>query len=171
MTVVYHEANPSSLNTILRDGLHCTSRGDKGDDKAIIKTDKFLDDYLPRYLRHTGISRDNNLYAYAATNHKIIDITNGKSVGIERFVNNSQQIVLLLRVDPHRCFVSDLDLFDNLKNALLENTSPTQLKQHAALYWRALVPLDKFQFGDIKRPEIMVPYDIAITDIKVLNKG
>lgn len=42
--ILYHEVDSSDVDSILREGLKRTSRGDKGDDKAIIKTDKLLDD-------------------------------------------------------------------------------------------------------------------------------
>ena len=165
----FHETDPSSVNTILKDGLQCTSRGDKGDDKAIIKTDKLLDDCRPEHLRQAGVSRDNNLYAFVASGDNIIDITKGDMLPLDRFVSQSRQTVLKLQLNPKHCYVSDLDRYDRLKDSVEQGADPEQLNHQADQYWQALAPLTTFHSGDIRRPEIMVTYDIPPHDIEILR--
>lgn len=158
---VYHEIRPETLESALKNGLVCTSRGDKGDDTAIVNTDKFLDNHLPRALAQQGVSRDNNLYAYVHTDGAVIDITNGAHVPIDTFVASSKQQVLELDIDPERCFVSDLDSYDALKSAFEHPTDQPKLELLAKSYWNKVTPLSQFNPSSIRRPEIMITYDVA----------
>lgn len=45
----YHEVSADDLATILSNGLKKTSRGEKGDDKAIKATDEWLDAHRPDF--------------------------------------------------------------------------------------------------------------------------
>jgi hypothetical protein len=63
-TVAFHEIKKDNLELALKAGLKRTSRGDKGDDKEIIKTDKLLDNNRPEVLMQNNVSRDDNLYCY-----------------------------------------------------------------------------------------------------------
>jgi hypothetical protein len=145
MTIAYHEIKSSSLSEVLENGLKCTSRGEKGDDQHIIKTDTLLDKYCPNSLRTAGVSRDNNLYAYTAVNGKIANITDGTRVDIHDFVKNSHQTVLKLTIDPRRCFVSDLDAYDKVVDAMKGHKSAESLKRLANEYWSRLIPLPKYK--------------------------
>lgn len=169
--IVYHEANLKAVDSILEKGLKCTSRGDKGDDSVIMQTDKLLDDCRPEKLKQAGISRDNNLYAFIADNNKVISIVDGGAVRIGEFVEKSDQAVFRLTVDPKKCYVSDLDLFDATREAVEKDKSPTTLNKHAARYWNALTPLSNFKINTIKRPEVMVTYDISPESIEFLNRN
>lgn len=51
---VYHQIQASALEMALVKGLLRTSRGYKGGDKAIIKTDHLLDMYRPQSLKNKG---------------------------------------------------------------------------------------------------------------------
>jgi hypothetical protein len=168
MTFAYHEVRLSSLQEVLKNGLKCISRGDKGDDKDIIRTDALLDEHCPASLRRAGVSRDNNLYAYVAIDDKISDIKNGKYIGVHDFVKRSEQKVLKLTLDPHRCFVSDLDIYDKVMDAIKNHASDTDLQVLAHEYWSLLTPLHRFQPSSVARPEIMITYDIDPKDIKQL---
>lgn len=69
-------------------------------------------------------------------------------------------MVLLLDIDPERCFVSNLDTFDKVKDTLTSGNTKTA-EQLAATYWQSLVPLTRYQWQQIRRPEVMIPYDIT----------
>lgn len=168
MTFAYHEVQPSSLQEVLKNGLKCTSRGDKGDDKDIIKTDALLDKHCPALLRRAGVSRDNNLYAYVTTAGMISDIKNGEYVNIDDFVKRSKQKVLRLTLDPYRCFVSDLDTYDKVMSTLKSHAPSTELQILINEYWSRLIPLHSFRPSSMARPEIMITYDIDPKDIKQL---
>lgn len=165
--IVYHEITPSSVSAALRDGLKRTSRGEKGTDPAIARTDHYLDRCCPEDLRQAGVSRDDNLYAYVATDAQLVDITNGNLIPLSSFVNTSQQTVLQLTVNPDDCYVSDLDAYDKVKHAL-ESHDDT-LEQLAHTYWHRLRPLRTFSIGDIQRPEVMITRDISPKAITVIE--
>lgn len=59
---LYHEISSDSLKGTLRKGLKRTSRGEKGDDESIIKTDRYLDSVRPTALKKLDLSRSNNIY-------------------------------------------------------------------------------------------------------------
>jgi hypothetical protein len=149
-------------------GLKCTSRGEKGADQDIIKTDALLDKHCPESLRAAGVSRDNNLYAYVTVNDKIINITDGAHLSLQDFVEKSRQQVLKLTIDPHRCFISDLDAYDGVVEAIKSHKSTESLKVLADEYWSRLIPLYKYRPSSITRPEIMITYDIDPKDIEQL---
>lgn len=168
MTFAYHEVKSSSLQEVLKNGLKCTSRGDKGDDKDIIKTDALLDKHRPTSLRRAGVSRDNNLYAYVDVDGKISDIKNGQYVSIHDFVKRSEQKVLKLTLDPRRCFVSDLDIYDKVMDAAKVHAPSTDVQILINEYWSRLTPLYRFQPSSITRPEVMITYNIEPKDIERL---
>lgn len=165
MTIAYHEINPESLDDALKHGLKCTSRGDKGDDEDIIKTDAFLDKCRPSTLKEANVSRDNNLYAYLSVNNKILDITDGKLIEIEDFISNSDQATLRIKIDPTRCFVSDLDRYDEMKKHIAKSEDLDELRPLAEQYWAQLQPLNQYKLSSISRPELMITYDISPEEI------
>ncbi|HSH31056.1 MAG TPA: hypothetical protein VK963_00085 [Candidatus Saccharimonadales bacterium] len=169
--VVLQQASPSALNDIRREGLKRGSRGEKGDDRLIIQTDEYLDDARPADVKQMGLSRDDNLYAYVVHNDRAIDITDGKAVRVEAFIKNSEQAVLRLSVDPERCYVSDLDAYDTIKKAIKNSEGHSGLRTLARNYWARVVRLDKFAGGSIKRPEVMITYDISPADIEIVSAG
>jgi hypothetical protein len=91
-TVAFHEINKDNLELALRVGLKRTSRGDKGDDKEIIKTDKLLDDNRQAVLIQNNVSRDDNLYCYFYYKNKIVDITDGKLKGWRKFLEANPKL-------------------------------------------------------------------------------
>ena len=168
MAIAYHEVTSSSLSGVLKTGLKRTSRGEKGDDQDIIKTDTLLDKYRPEPLRAAGVSRDNNLYAYVAVNGKIANITDGTRVDIHDFIEKSQQKVLKLTINPHRCYVSDLDAYDRVVDVIKSHGSAESLEMLANEYWSRLTPLHNYKSSAMVRPEIMITYDIDPKDIEQL---
>lgn len=165
----YHEVNSDTVQSILKNGLKRSDRGDKGDYDDIVKTDNFLDDHCPAELKSLGLSRQNNLYAYVSHNQNVISITDGAEVPIDKFARNSNQAVLRLKLDPKKCFVSDLDTYDALKSAIKNHENQNALETLAKSYWNKVIRLDKFSIGIFRRPEIMVTYDLAASNIKRLT--
>lgn len=166
---IYHEIDPSSLEKILREGIKRTSQGDKSKDKAIQKLDLFLDTHRPQTIAGTNLSRSNNIYGYVSSGEKLIDITDGEQLSLGKFRTKSHKTIVHLTVDPARCYVSDLDLYDTLKRAMELNEQDSTRESLAVQYWNKLVPLEKFAFGTIRRPEVMVTYDILPANIEVID--
>ena len=163
---VYHQVTPDSLESALTNGLKRTSRGEKGYDAAVTITDVILDRDCPKELREQGVSRDNNLYAYMPTETGVIDITDGADVPLKEFVEKSDQATLELDIDPRECFVSDLDTFDALKEALANREPSLTIQKLSHSYWSKVVPLHDYTPGTFNRPEIMIPYDVGPEHIK-----
>lgn len=170
--IVYHEATPHSYDTIVRDGLKCTSRGAKTNgDPLIQKTDKLLDDRCPKTLQNAHVSRDNNLYAYIADGETVQDITDGSFIPVTTFIQKSNQLVLSIDVDPDCCFVSDLDQYDALKAAIEKKEPREVLNQIADTYWQSLALLSKYDLSQKTRAEIMITYNITPANItSIWNK-
>ncbi len=164
----YHEVTPDAVASILSEGLKRTSRGEKGDDSAIARTDRFLDDRRPDTLKDAAVSRDDNLYGFVTDARQVARITDGQTVAIDTFIQQSEQAVLELDIDPNRSYVSDLDLFDSVKSAI-ESGNTSAAERLAEQYWHELAPLQTYKFGSIKRPEIMVTYDVDPAQITVVK--
>ena len=164
--VIYHEINSETIDSIFKNGLKRTSRGDKGSDGFIVKTDYFLDAHIPQRLRSAGISRDNNIYGYLGSDDSIIDIKDGSLTPVSKKKSDQTVIILKLDVDPARCWVSDLDLYDELKNLFKNNAPKEFLLTQAEKYWQRLVPLHQYTPESIRRPEIMITYDIEPLNIQ-----
>ncbi len=166
--IIYHEASPDSLDQISSSGLRCTPRDTSDDEPAITRTNRLLDDLRPAAAIEADISRNNNLYAYVGIDDKIVDITDGNHVELTHFVKHNANAVLRLQVDPHRCFVSDLDQYDAI-HAALTSTAIAKLEIMAQRYWEGIIPLHIFKIGDIRRPEVMITYDLQPSEIRLLE--
>lgn len=168
--IVYHEVDWDNLEAVLMEGLMGTSRGSKGADVAIIETDQLLDEHCPDRLKEFGLNRDNNAYAYFSEDGAIADIVSGALVPKQIFITRSKQAVLELNVDPRRCFVSDLDAYDTLKSAMQDHEDQYIIDQLANSYWKKILTLKDFNRGAIRRPEIMITYDIPPDSIKLVSQ-
>ena len=166
--IIYHEVSPDSLDRIFTSGLKCTSRGDKHDKSTIARTNQLLDDTRPTAAIEADISRDTNLYAYVGIDDIVVDITDGNHIELAYFVKHNANAVLYLSVDPHRCYVSNLDQYDAIQ-AALEGVSAADLEMMARHYWEELIPLSMFKIGDIRRPEVMITYDLQPSEIHLLE--
>jgi hypothetical protein len=167
--IIYHEVNADMLDSILAQGLKQTSHREKGREAVIIQTDRLLDDHLPDNLRQAGISRETNLYGYLAAGRNLISIENGALVPFTyKSSHDRSQALLRLDVIPERCYVSDLDIYDDIKSALSENASSHRLNEITSLYWNSLIPLNRYKRGQIARPEVMITYDVAPEHIAVI---
>jgi hypothetical protein len=168
-TIAFHEINKDNLELALKVGLKRTSRGDKGDDKEIIKTDKLLDDNRPAELVLASVSRDNCLYCYFYYKNKIVDITDGKLKDIHEISNSKSQALLRVSVVPTRCYVSDLDLYDEVL-LCVKRQSTTKATEIASRYWQQLTRLDNYDHSNgFSRPEIMVTYDVPASCFEVVK--
>ncbi|MNT09770.1 hypothetical protein D3C72_1445710 [compost metagenome] len=167
--IVYHEVNSDSLGAVLNSGLICTSRGSKGNDRSIIAADHYLDERCPVYLKERGMSRDNNVYAYVSSGDSIVDITNGDLIPLQEFISRSNQSVLELSVDASRCYVSDLDTYDAIMTALENHEDQYIIDQLASSYWNKIIVLKNFSLGSIRRPEIMITYDVPPSMVRLVS--
>ena len=166
---LYHEVAQDTLASILRDGIKRTARGDKGDNSAIKRADDYLDARRPGILRDKGVSRDNNIYAYLGDDHSLVDIRSGDIVPLTQHPDPDSSL-LRLSVDPTLCYVSDLDDYDALKQAIETEAPDAVLETKATAYWRALTPLTTYRPGSIRRPEVMITRDIAAENITVVEQ-
>jgi hypothetical protein len=157
--IVYHEVTRKDLPDILKEGIKRESKGSKTNE-IIQKTDDFLDSHVPPELAKQGVCRNNNIYAYVADDGHIIDITDGRHKSITDFARQSDGVILAIEIDPSTCYVSDLDAYDEVKQAVQNNADEHTLTAAAASYWARLVRLDQFKIDSIKRPEVMIPHDI-----------
>ena len=168
MATAYHQVAREQLKSILSDGLLQGSEGDKTD-ADIRDTDLFLNEHRPPEVIAAGIDRQRNIYCYLTDGDKVIDITSGESKPRHNILTDPDQVLLKLTVDPDRCFVSDLDLFDEVKS-LLKAGQIQQANERAITYWECLTVL---RFYDrqvpFRRPELMVPYDLPPDVITVIS--
>jgi hypothetical protein len=161
---IYHQIAADGWAHVKKEGLKSNSRGAHGDDQLLVKTDTFLDDQLPQKLKDAGVSRKNNSYGYLGNTKAVIDILTGTSVSVSE--KNAEDLILLqLDVNNERCWVSNLDLYDEVKRALDRGVD---VKQAARRYWQALTRLDQYR-GSIVRPEVMITYDIPPINISEIH--
>lgn len=167
--VIYHQVAAGTVADLKAQGIKKGDRGTKGQDKAIIRTDKLLDAHRPERILRAGVSRCAAIYCYLGTETEVIDITDGSVVPVAKLKVKPGQALLRLTVDAPRCWVSDLDAFDSLKQAITKHQTEDQLLQLAQNYWQTLVRLDAYQAGSIRRPEVMITYDLKPQEFVVLN--
>jgi hypothetical protein len=162
---IYHEILPEKLAEVLREGVTTDSHGEKTDSEND-RADKYLDDHRPDDVIARGLSRSRVVYGFLPCDDKLIDIRNGKAVDVIEFATHREQLLVRMTVDSADCFVSDLDLYDAIKDMV---ESDDVSSEYAEQYWRRVTPLDEFQFGQIRRPEAMIIRDIEPQDINVIN--
>lgn len=156
------------LAAIPKQGLRCAKKDDKSEDPLIHKTDSFLDDHRPELYHQLGVTRLRANYGYLTDRGAVIDITNGRRVSVESFITSSKQAILQLDIDPTRCYVSQLDLYDIVKILLARGTDATAAAQ---TYWHSLQRLDTYQIGITDRIEAVITYDIPPNAITTLSRG
>lgn len=166
---LFHEVPKHTVTSILEQGLKRTSRGEKGNDDAIIKTDILLDQYRPTRIKQADVSRDNNIYAYIGYEDTIIDITNGREIALAQYINASSNVLFKLNIDDDKCYVSDLELYDSIKNGVANGKTTKELLDTIEQYWNTLLPLNAFHLGRIRRPEVMITYDIPPERLQIVT--
>jgi hypothetical protein len=166
--VAYHEILKEELRSILKDGLKASSGGDKTD-KNISKADNLLDTNCPEKLKQAGLSRSNNLYCYLAFEGGIVDITSGKIKLPGEISKSPEHKLLKVKVDPTRCYVSDLDLYDQILNLVKYNVNDKALDLNTN-YWQRITRLDRYDHErGFRRPEIMVTYDVPGYQLEIVK--
>lgn len=169
--IVYHEVSPDAVESILQKGLKRKTSGSKTD-SLVGRTDDYLDSRIPEKYAGKGISRSNNNYGFVVDGDEVIDIYGDqRRVSTTEYVRKSEQAVLALDVDPARCYVSDLDAYDAVKEAVDQGFGEEELAQLATAYWDTLVPLEQFEPDSIKRPEVMITYDVEPAKISVVKEA
>ena len=159
---IYHQLTWDDWTRAQKHGLRTQSRGAKGNEASIQATDDFLDTHTPESLREIGLSRNNNLYGFIGNSHSLITIATGESLPVREKAAEPGQVLLELSVDPTRCWVSDLDLYDSVMN---KRKAPHKAADLAREYWSHLQRLDQYD-GSILRPEVMITYDVPVSDIR-----
>jgi hypothetical protein len=165
---LYHEVDPNLVEKVLQQGIRRGSEGEKTDPQKK-KIDTFLDTHAPDWIKWQRLSRADAIYAYLSDGDKIIDITDGQSVTFDKFLAKTTDTLLCLMVDSDYCFVSDLDLYDTIVRAMELDEQDSTREHLADRYWRRIIPLDKYEPGTFKRPEVMINTDIAPQDIEVVS--
>jgi hypothetical protein len=165
--VIYHEVRPESLDKVLQEGI---KRGDQGEksDSVVQRTDDCLESRISRELAGMGLSRRHVVYGYLSSGDKLVDIRSGEAVEVHRFSAQRELVLLRITVDSSKCFVSDLDAYDALKMCVESGAADTLLTRLAERYWARIVPLDDYDDGSYRRPEVMVTSDVDAQDIEVV---
>lgn len=164
MSYAYHIASKKDLDNILRKGIDPTDSGAKTD-KLIARTDEYLDAHKATSF---NISRQASVYAYVVRDGFVYDITDGKKIAESAFICEHAGELLRLEIATERCYVSDTDAFDAVKDALQTGNDTATIEQLAGHYWDRIVPLDTFDFHSVRRPELMIPHAIkprAVTKV------
>lgn len=166
--VIYHEIKRNAVGNALTNGLKRTSQGAKSKDKLILRTNDFLDENRPTNLKAQGVSRNNNLYGYLGDSSSIIDIKDGKRISLSKKMRQSDLAMLRLDVGPQDCWVSDLDKYDAVKEAIAAAKPQNLLLELCDDYWASVLQLKSYE-DQIHRPEIMITSDIEPTSIHVVE--
>jgi len=164
---LYHKVSSESLDDTLQHGLKRALRGERGAADIIAVTDQFLDQHRPATLRTNNVSRDHAIYAYIGTDHSITSIENGQEEPLSKHLEQDGGL-LKLTVDPKDCYVSDLDQFDAVKQAL-EADDPTLAEERADRYWETITPLSRYEHGTFRRPEVIITNDISPNAIAIVT--
>jgi hypothetical protein len=167
--IVYHEADPGALTSILSNGIKRTQHGELGTGDTTVKTNKLLDACRPQALRDAGVSRTDNIYGYLTTNTGIMDAYSGQHMSEREKDAATHRTLLCLEVTATRCYVSDREAYEELKAAVDDNQDSFTIDSLTARYWRRLIRLDGYKMGEIIRPEVMITYDIPPQHINVVS--
>jgi hypothetical protein len=166
--VVYHEVRPESLDGILREGIKRSDHGEKSD-SVVQRTDECLEHRIPAHLSSGGLSRDKVVYGYLSAGANLIDIRDGNAIDVNDFASERDLVLLRITADSELCFVSDLDAYDAVRLCVESDADDTLLTQLADRYWARVLPLEEYQPGQYRRPEVMIKSDIDATNIDVVT--
>jgi hypothetical protein len=165
----YHRVKSDELEQVLAEGIKQTTGGKTDDDPDIVRADEFLDTLCPEKLRDTGISRKHNIYLYYDADGFALDVFDGQMRQPQDIVKNKDDVILAVELQAERCFISNLDLYDQVKTALKsEPIDKTELL--ARQYWDQVYPLvEGYKPLANERVEIMVTYDVSPDVIRVFE--
>ncbi|HEX2286999.1 MAG TPA: hypothetical protein VHI10_19610 [Mycobacterium sp.] len=154
------------MDTVLREGLQRHGQGEKTD-SASKEADNFLDSRLPSELASKGVGRQSVVYGYLSSDGKLVDIRSGAPIDIGDFASRRELTLLRMTVDSELCYVSDLNLYDRVKDAVQSAKPDEALDEYAEHYWANVVPLDTYEPGQHRRPEVLIAGDVRPDDIEV----
>jgi hypothetical protein len=157
--MLYHEIHPDAARTACSEGLQRQASGAKSNDMSLM-TDARLDDARPLYLKQAGVSRQRAIYCYLGNDTEVIDIASGNHVTLDEAKARNGHCLLRVSADPQTCWVSDLDAYDAVQQAIDQHRPPVELAQLFATYWQRLQHLPGYD-GTISRPEVLVTDDIS----------
>lgn len=163
--IIYHEISSGMLPKIKSEGLKRTARGTKSNEDAILRADNVLDQYIPPELQASGVSRNNTIYGYLGDESSLVDIQDGQKISLKKKKQQNGQVLLRLDVDPKDCWVSNLNAYDAVKQAIANRKSHQALSKLCKDYWNGVRPLNEYQC-DIERPEIMITCNISPVSIE-----
>jgi hypothetical protein len=166
--VIYHEVLPESLDDVLQNGIKRSDQGEKSD-SVVQRTDECLEQRLPDALRDSGLSRREVVYGYLSSGDKLVDISDGQEVEVGEFSSQRDQVLLRITVDSADCFASDLDAYDAVKMCVASDADDALLTRLAERYWARVIPLEEYEAGQYRRPEVMVTSDIEAAQIAVVT--
>jgi hypothetical protein len=165
---LFHEIDPTSKDKVLNEGIKRKANGGKNNSEKK-KVDTFLDTHLPDWAKEKEVCRGNVLYAFLERDGHVVDITDGEPMPVSQFMDKSQDALLKITVDSGKCYVSDLDLYDTLMRAMQLDEQDSTREHLADRYWERVIPLEKYELGTIRRPEVMVATDVEPGDIEVVK--
>lgn len=164
MVYVYHQVSRKRLDDIRHDGLVQFPAGERREG-TIAVVDALLNDVRPERWTVAGVDRERNIYGYLAVGDKLVDIRTGKTLSPHEVIEPGQ-VLVRIAVDPLCCYVSDLDMYDKIKE-LVEADEHKRALQLAQRYWAAVQPLDTYDSA-FSRREVMITYDVPANMIEAL---
>lgn len=164
--IIYREVKKDELEDIFLHGLTLGTGGDKRD-ANINKTDKFLNGFRSNDLIKSGVDRLVNIFCYLSQSGKVIDITSGEPREPQEISHDAKQTLIRIKSDPSRCYVGDLDLYDDIKVLLASGDIP-KARGLAPIYWEKVVKLQDYD-GFFRRPEVLVTYNIPVEKLSKIE--
>lgn len=165
---VFKELPPENVDQVLREGVRCGGSGAKTAAPER-RADAFLDAHIPHGHREHGLGRRNVVYGYLATDGHLVDIKTGEIVPIQFFAARREHVLIRMYVDRRRCFVSDLDCYDIVKDGVESSWPQDALRRWAERYWTRVISLDDYGADRFRRPEVMVLGDVDADDITIVD--
>jgi hypothetical protein len=182
-----HTAPSKNRDAVLREGLHYGAQGPKSQATHAKKTNEFLDALCPSHLKARGVSRQDCLYMYLVIHDMVHDIKNGQARPIAEWTGEQDELVVQVTVDPRLAYVSDLDAYDAVAQAVMSNAASGTCRVLGQRYWQRIIPLkalQEYQFDKgiftkspkaasvwpktLQRIEIMVTGDVPAQSLKIL---
>lgn len=165
----YHRVNSNELERVLTEGIKQAVEGKTDDDSDITRTDELLDTQLPEKLRGAGVSRKHNVYLYYDANGFALDVFDGQMRQPQDIVRSEGDVILKVELQTKKCFVSNLDLYDQVKVAL-KSEPADNAELLARQYWDQVYPfVEGYKPSANERIEIMVTHDVPAEMIRVLE--
>lgn len=179
-TTLYYRAPDDSLQAVLENGLPCGAN--VAVDPPVRAANAFLDRRCPSVLRTLGIERARATYCHLGVYDSVVDVETGDVVHVEDWKVGDDHVKLRVDIDPHRAFVSDLDLFDRIAERFATDRRGPESEVLAQDYWGRLVSLADLcawyrQLGTalvsdyvrLERVEVLLTTDVAPERLRQLE--